>query len=441
MGLGNFFDPLRSAGPRTRSHQLHRASTTTAAMSNNSIRPALRAGRAALGASIRAAPPPSQQSRCFSASTPRQAGNVITFSKTSNAELDNLLHEMQQKIILPSVLPVAQRKKIFRERHKEKLELEPIEIEIDGKRIKFRYLDYRKGEVPNTRKIFFQALESMKTKEDWQKLPKLLEALQHNARRKFEVSDWPKIVRKAGAGGNLGPVIEAVKRPERTGFKLDMSEKVQEIMTWIVWEAAEAGWTVSSLNTALKSAERVLEALKGEGHELHTTDQERAELIKDRFPLRRDPQVLATPLFLTAMLAVKHGKMEHADKMRRYAQVIVELWPEGKGLLDLHPHEAYVDVEGMQYMMEKNKFTIVASPILKGFDLAIEGLSSDLAGQIKLRRDPLALEVEDALEADKTKNGRGKYLYEKCFLEPSKAPKNKETKAEAEAEAEAATAA
>lgn len=394
-------------------------------MSNNSIRPAFRAGRAALETSLRATPP-SQQSRCFSASTTRQAGNVISFSKTSNAELDGLLHEMQQKIILPSVLPLVQRKKIFRARYKEKLELEPIEIEIDGKRLKFRYLDYKKGEIPNTRKIFFQALDKMKTKEDWQNLPKLLEALQHNARRKFEVSDWPKIVRKAGMSGNLGPVIEAVKMPERTGFKLDMSEKVQEIMSLIVWEAAEAGWSISSLKTALKSAERILEVLDGEGHEPHTRDKKRAELIKDRFPLRRDPQILATPLFLTAMLAVKHGKTEHADKMRRYAQVIVSLWPEGKGLLDLHPHEAYVDVEGMAYLMEKNKFVLAASPILKGFDLAIEGLSNDVASQLKLRRDPLAAEVRGALEADDLKKGRGKYLHDKCFLEPSEVQKEAE---------------
>ena len=397
-------------------------------MSNNSIRPALRAGRSALKASIRAAPP-TQQSRCFSASTPRQAGNVITFSKTSNAELDGLLHEMQQKIILPSVLRLAQRKKIFRERHKEKLELEPIEIEIDGKRTKFRYLDYRNGDVPNTRKIFFQALDSMKTKEDWQKLPKLLEALHYNARRKFEVSDWPKIVRKAGLSGNLGPIIDAVKRPKMTGFKLDMSEKVQEIMTLIVWAATEAGWSISSLNTALKSAERILEILGEEGHEPHTADKGRAELIKERFPLKRDPQILATPLFLTAMLTVRHGKTEHADRMRRYAQVIVSQWPEGKGLLELHPHEAYVDVEGTAYLMEKNKFVLAASPILKGFDLAVEGLSSDLASQIKLRRDPLAAEVRGALEADDMKKGRGKYLYEKCFLEPGEASKGAQAEA------------
>ncbi|KAI3401277.1 hypothetical protein diail_11983 [Diaporthe ilicicola] len=395
-------------------------------MSNISIRPAFRAGRAVLESSVRSAPP-SQQSRCFSASTSRQAGNVITFSKTSNAELDGLLHEVQQKIILPSALPLFQRKKIFRERYKEKLDLEPIEIEIDGQRIKFRYLDYRKGEVPNTRKILYQILDSMKTKEDWQKLPKLLEALQYNARRKFEVSDWPKIVRKAGFSGNLGPIIEAVKKPERTGFKLDMSEKVQEIMTFIVWEAAEAGWTISSLQTALKSAERILEILQAEGHEPHTRDKERAELIKNRFALRRDPQILATPLFLTAMLAVKHGKTEHSDKMHRYAQVIVSLWPENKGLLELHPHEAYVDVEGMAYLMEKNKFVLVASPILKGFDLAIQGLSADLVSQMKLRRDPLAAEVRNALEAEDIKKGRGQHLYEKCFLETSGA----ETKVEA----------
>jgi hypothetical protein len=391
-------------------------------MSNNSIQPALRAGRAALMASTRAAPPLQlQRIRCFSASTTRQAGDVITFSKTSNAELDRILHEVQQKIILPNALPLPLKRKIFRERYKEKLDLEPIEIEIDGKRIKFRYLDFRKGEVPNTRKIFFQALEHMKTKEDWQKLPKLLEGLHHDARRKFEVTDWPRMVRMAGFSGNLGAVIEAAKKPERTGFRLNKSESVQEMMSWFVWEAADAGWSISSLNTALKSAERILEILNDKEHQPHTTNKLRQQLIKDRFPPRRDPQILATPLFLTAMLVVKHGKTEHADKMRRYAEVIVSLWPEGKGLLELHPHEAYVDAEGVSYLLEKNKFTWVASPILKGFDLAMEGLGSDLASQIKLRRDPLDREVAAALKMAEVKNGRGIRLYEKCFREPAQA--------------------
>lgn len=390
-------------------------------MSNNSIRPALRAGRSALDASIRISTTglshqQQQQSRCFSASTTRQAGQVITFSKTSNQELDTILHEMQHKILLPALLPLEQRKKIFRARYKEKLEQNPIEIEIDGQRIKFRNLDWRKGEVPNARKLFYQALDNMKTKEDWQKLPRLLEAMYYNANRKFEPQDWPKIVRKAGFSGNLGPVIDAAKKPDKTGFRLDTSETVQEILTFAVWEAAGSGFEPWSLEAALRSAERILELMRQEGHEFRHKDKVYLKTVKERFPLRKDPQVLATPLFLTAMLAVKHGKAEYKDRMRRYAEAVVGSWPAGKGLLDLHPHESYLDAEnGMHYLMEKNKFLLVASPILKGFELSLEGLDGDLARQIKLRRDPLAEEVRSALEAQESKKGRGTQLYEKCF--------------------------
>lgn len=393
-------------------------------MSSNSIRPAFRAGRSALEASVRTSAPTSQQqqSRCFSASTTRQAGQVITFSKTSNKELDAILHELQHKVLLPALLPVEQRKKIFRARYKEKLEQSPIEIEIDGQRIKFRNLDWRLGEVPNARKLFYRALENMKTKEDWQKLPRLLEAVYYNANRKFEAQDWPKIVRKACFSGNMGPVIDAAKKPERTGMKLDASEKVQEILSFTVWEAAASGFEPWALETALRSAERILELMGHEGHEFSHKDKDYLEVVRARFPLRRDPQILATPLFLAAMLAVKHGKAEYRDKMNRYAQVIVSSWPEDKGLLDLHAHEAYVDGEnGMQYLMEKNKFLLVAAPILKGFELAAEGLEGDLASQIRSRRDALAEEVRSALETQASKEGRGKQLYNKCFGVASKA--------------------
>ncbi|KUI54379.1 hypothetical protein VP1G_01719 [Cytospora mali] len=397
-------------------------------MSSNPIRPALRAGRSALEASVRTSAPASQQqqSRCFSASTARQAGQVITFSKTSNKELDTILHELQHKVLLPALLPVEQRKKIFRARYKEKLEQSPIEIEIDGQRIKFRNLDWRAGEVPNARKLFYQALGNMKTKEDWQKLPKLLEAIYYNANRKFESQDWPKMVRKAGFSGNLGPVIDAAKKPERTGFKLDASEKVQEILSFTVWEAAAADFQPWALETALKSAERILELMGQEGHEFNHKDKEYLAVFKQRTPLRKDPQILATPLFLTAMLAVKHGKTEYQDKMRRYAQAILSAWPEEKGLLELHPHEAYVDSEnGMQYLMKKNKFLLVASPILKGLDLAVQGLGDDLASQLKLRRDPVAEEVRSALETQDSKDGRGKQMYYKCYPEEKKAESQK----------------
>lgn len=353
-------------------------------------------------------------------------GNVITFSKSSNPALDNTIEELQRKVILPSYLPVPQRKKIFRARWKLKLEQNPIEIEVDGQKIRFRHLNSAGGEVPSARRLLWQALDGMKTKGDWQKLPKLLEALYFNANARFEHSDWPKLVRKAGLSGNLGPIFEAMRDPVRTGMKLDASEKIQEIMSAIVWEAASAGWTAAATERALRNADKVVQFLQQDVHQLGA-QASKVWAEKERHPLKRDPQVLATPLLLAAVMAVTHGKAsEYAGLMRKYAQVVVERWPEGKGLLELHPQEAYVDPEGMAYLMERNKFLQVAAPILRGFDVAIEGLGGHgLAAQIKSRRDALAEEVQAALATEEAKGRRGAVMYEKCFAKP-KVPKEKE---------------
>lgn len=369
--------------------------------------------------------------------TPIAVGNVLTFTKSSNPTLDGIIEEMQHKIILPSYLPVPQRKKIFRSRWKLKLEQNPIEIEVDNKKIRFRHINSAGGEVPNATKLLYRAMDNMQTKDDWQKLPKLLEGLWANANCRFEHTDWPKIIRRAALSGNLGPIFEALKNPKKTGLKLDSSEKVQRVMSALVWEAADAGWTPPATERALRNAEKVIAFLEQEAHQLRGQAKEIWEK-RGRFPLKRDPQVLMTPLLLAAMLVARHGKgAEYGDKMRKYAQVVLEKWPAGKGLLELHPHESYIDPEGMAYVMEKNKFLEVAAPILRGFDLAIEGLGRHgLAQEMKSRRDAVAEEVQAALAADETKGRRmGAVMYEKCFAEPQ-VPKSKaEPKGEAKAKA------
>lgn len=273
--------------------------------------------------------------------------------------------------------------------------------------------------MPSARRLLWQALDAMQTKGDWQKLPKLLEALYFNANARFEHGDWPKIVRKAGLSGNLGPIFEAMRDPTRTGMKLDRSETVQEVMSAIVWEAASAGWTPAATERALRNADKVAQFLQQDVHQLGAQASKVWE-EKGRHPLKRDPQLLATPLFLAAMVVVKHGKAtEYGDLLRKYAQVVVERWPTGKGLLELHPNEAYVDPEGMAYLVEKNKFLQVAAPILRGFDLTMQGLRGhELGAEIKARRNALADEVRAALAAEETKGKRGAAMYEKCFAQP-----------------------
>ncbi|KAF3770477.1 hypothetical protein M406DRAFT_247642, partial [Cryphonectria parasitica EP155] len=345
-------------------------------------------------------------------------GSIITFSRSSNEDLDKILKELTHKIILPSYLSVPQRKKLFRSRWKHKLEQDPIEIELDDQRIRLRHIDSAGGAVPAARRMLYQAMDNMRTTNDWQKLPGLLEALWFNANRRFLPSDWPKIVRKAGQAGHMGPVFEAMKNPGRTGLKLDSSETVQEVMTAVVWQAASEGWTAGATERAYRNAERVIQFLAEEGHQLQGQAKTTFEKT-DRFPLRKDPQVLATPLLLAAAMVVKHGKDgEHMKRLRVYAQIVLEQWPENKGLLELHPHEAYVDPEGMAYLMERNRFLTVAAPILRGFDLAVEALGADEMGQeLKSRRNAVSAEVHDALAAVE-KGKRGATMYEKCFAEP-----------------------
>ncbi|PSR76232.1 hypothetical protein BD289DRAFT_398920 [Coniella lustricola] len=396
-------------------------------MSTPSIRPAFSAGRSLLEASMRstartsaAATTPAQAIRCFSA-TPVQ-NNIITFSRSSNETLDSILKELTEKVILPSHLPTPQRKKLFRSRWKQKLESDPIEIELDDLRIRLRHINAAGGEVPAARRALYQAMDNMHTAHDWRKLPGLLEALYFNASRRFLPTDWPKIIRKASAAGQLAVIFEALKRPTRTGLKLDSSETVQELMSAIVWQAGHDGkWSASATERAFRNAERVVQALEEDEHQLRGDAKALWEQT-NRFPLKRDPQVLAIPVLFASVMVVKHkGGEVYRKKLRDYVDVLLKQWPENQGLLDLHPHEAYIDPTGVAYLMEKNKFLVAASPILRGLDLAIEavgGASSMLGQKLALRRKPVRAEVTAALQAGETKGKRGAAVYETVFAEP-----------------------
>lgn len=342
----------------------------------------------------------------------RAAGSVITFSKTSNKNLDATLLELQNAVILPSYIPHQQRRKIFRPSHKHELRGTPVEMEIDGTIHKFGSLDFRLGQVPNSRKHFFTALDQMKTSDDWDIMPKLLTGLHDNAKRKFEIGDYPKMTRKAAYAGNLGVIIQCAMKPDKTGFYLDTSEKVQEIMSFYAKKAADKDFSLKATRSALQNAEELLVMMDDDKHKVKPTED-----TKDRFPLRADPQIMATPLMLAAALRVKHNE-DVVDKVQKYVKAIVNLWPEGKGLLDLHPTEAYADEAGMKYLLEKNKYLFAAAPILKGMDWAIEIMEPvmpSLARQLTLRRNAVAAEVDTAMQAEDLRPGRGKQMHEKLF--------------------------
>ena len=104
------------------------------------------------------------------------------------------------------------------------------------------------------------------------------------------------------------------------------------------------------------------------------------------------------------------------DKVADYVKEIIALWPEGKGLMELHAPEVYEERKELRYLQNKNEFLWHAAPILSGFKMATEVVEPDLAEALRRRIEPLEKEVEAAL-ADNTRKsgGRGEDVYGKLF--------------------------
>lgn len=268
-----------------------------------------------------------------------------------------------------------QRKKIRRGRWKEKLEQQPIELEIDDVKYQLKHLDGCGGEIPDTRVILWKAMSQMKTKEDWQILPKVMQALSHA--RKLNDNTWASMIRRAGQEGNMGPVFELAKRPLNNGLRVDSHEKAQKFMTGVVREVGTAMWSEHAVAKGLRDAEKILHILNDKNHKPRSGYW---------VNMSRDPAFLAVPMTMAAVLVSKHGKAEqYGATLRKYADAVLEKWPEGKGLLSIYPDAEYLKEGGVNYLMQKSQFLVTLAPILKGFELAGQMLDGDVAAQVASR--------------------------------------------------------
>lgn len=380
---------------------------------------------------------------CLLSSPPPTAG-VITFTPTSDTELDAILEKVRSKIILLSYLSAKQRSDIFDPHYEQKLRNDPITLEVDGEIVKFTHMDLF-NDVPNARAAARDAVGRMTTRADFQNLPRLLEGL-HRSSRRLRPADYARIARRAGERGCIFAVIESARQVQRTGFRLESSETVAEILTHVQMKAVDSAWDETETRQALGWAELIVELLQHPNHGRRAPRLQHGAVgamaegstaivaatpapPPPVFPLDRDPQVLAARLHLAAVVADKFslGGADTDGKVSRYATELVQLWPAGgKGLRALHPAETYADRRGeMYYLSESNKFLGVAAPLLHGLDTAIrvlggsQGDSAALAGELQSRRDALAAEVNTALTA--APDRRGAAIYKKLFEESTDA--------------------
>ncbi|KAI2785442.1 hypothetical protein F4815DRAFT_452765 [Daldinia loculata] len=355
--------------------------------------------------------------RTFSSSARRNAG-IAHFTQTSSSELDELLGTIRHKIILPAYLPTDQRKKIFSPKYEKKLQSDPIIIEIDGEVLKFRYQNPFK-DIPQTRRSVLDAIALFETPDDFANLRPLIEGIAY-ADRHFDHGFYCKVVRVLGAKGRIFEVIELARGVARTGFRLDSSEKVNEVLHAVVMKAVDADANenpVEETAQALRWAEIVLELLHLEAHQPKRLKND--PVVEGELPLHRDPMVLLAPLHLAAALVSKQGDEVNeaiVDKLVKHARDVVRLWPEGKKLSEVQPQALYEEYDKMGYLKEPNKFLVITAPLLRGLDIAVEVLEDDnaeLAAQLRSRRDVLASEVQEARASAGKK--RGEAVYQKLY--------------------------
>lgn len=319
------------------------------------------------------------------------------------------------------MLPLHKRKKIFRARWREKLELEPIEVEIDDLTIGFRHLNGCRGDIPGTRRILNVAMSQMKGNNEWQILPKVMKAVKQS--RKIKDDTWLTVIHKASREGQLAPLFELAKKP-REGLRLDTPEKAQAFLTAVVRQAATDKWSHYATQKAFHHAKDVLTTLAADDHKPRAGPWQR---------MSHDPQFLAVPMTLTAVLAVQHGqRQEYREAMVRFTEGVVSRWPEGKGLLTLHPDEAYARDGALSFLMGESQFLTVAAPVLKGLRLVEEGLrrrpgDEALAAKVASRRAVVEEEVASAVRRLREAEGEGKLkfartrggeMYNTCFVPP-----------------------
>lgn len=308
-----------------------------------------------------------------------------------------------------------QRKKLYSPKWEKKLRSDPIIIEIDGEVIKFRYQNPA-TDIPDTRKSVVRAVEQFETAEDFANLKPLLEGLTYSGRY-IPHSVYAKILRRAGNKGRIYDIIDCARSVRTTGYKLDSSEKVNELLHYVQMKAREADWDEVATRQSLRWAEMVVEMLHEEAHQRRRPKTE-TPLPGER-PLTRDPMVVAAPLHLAAVLVAQHAAGEDVvEKVYKLARDVVAFWPEGQELKKVYPSELFADFDKMGYLNIPNKFVALATPLLHGLETAIkvvETAEPELAGQLQTRHDTLAAEIKEARETLPSQDMRGTTIYQKFY--------------------------
>lgn len=218
-------------------------------------------------------------------------GSLPVFLPPSNEDLSALLARTNAKLLLPRHLNHDQQLLVYRERHRTRLEADPIYITLGKVTLPLEHID-RNTDVPDRAKTLHAVLAKSQTPQDWENVLRVVEGF-HDAGLRIEDKRYEMVVRKLGEAGMQHLVLKAVQRSSDTGLRLRKEGVTLTVFKTFHDKALRSGWKATK--SALSMAEQVTELMNDKEH------------LGRQAPLRGDlrasPFVMAVPLELAAIRA------------------------------------------------------------------------------------------------------------------------------------------
>ncbi|KAM0436860.1 hypothetical protein ACHAPT_002573 [Fusarium lateritium] len=341
------------------------------------------------------------QARQFS-STPARGLSAI-FAETENTKLNEVLTTIQNNIILPSYLPPKQRDLVFNLKLGNYIQQNPVVIELDGYEHKFTTIN-RFKDVPNSKKAFYQVVELMKTKEDWDNLGTLLAGYK-KAGIKLQGSHYSRMIWKAGQNKQTYAIIECAKQSDKTGLFLTKQNHLVLLLTHINNKITSPSGEANESAQALKWIELVLDIIQRPEHAgKGFNPSDRLHLS----PAVRGLVLFAQASSIKAAQAAEGSAEADVQPLKDNVEFLTSAWTRlgtqdlsnSPALASLNPRSPLTKSSDHHEYVTPNYYILLLAQNIKGMELAQEILG-DAAKDLVPIRDALEQHLKDFVKADK----------------------------------------
>ncbi|EPS34879.1 hypothetical protein PDE_09843 [Penicillium oxalicum 114-2] len=308
---------------------------------------------------------------------------IPTFPETSSPELNQLLYRFRQDRFIPSGLPNQQRRNMFKEKHKQRLEDEPISVAISENE-EYTLRPMAVGELP-TKKDAYEVLRLIAANNEWKTLLPFLSGLYMSDFR-LNANRFAQLVRKASDAGKLPVIMECIRQGHRTGFHLRDLTVVERLFYDIHVIAQRADFQGPALTKMLNLAKQAIDLIDQD----ITTQTSSSKIENPKF----QPSVIGTLLELTAARAINEfGGKDQANEVLGYARKLIAARPLYREQKVLAAETGSAAERAQQILPVYNGLRLCLSIHGLALDKTLHGLVTELLAETKAELEDLVDKV------------------------------------------------